>query len=99
MGSKDPGPNTLADCGLWHSSVFDGMTELCKTFFPNDLKQVQQNLLKQPDANGDAGRDIGQQKEDEDDAEDEAEEEEEEEEDEEKKLPWGKEHEKVTLHV
>lgn len=83
MVSKDSGPNTLADCEVWHSSVFEGMTELCKTFFPNDLKQVQQNLLKQPGANRDAGRDIGQQREDEEEAEEEAEEEEQEEEEEE----------------
>lgn len=55
---------------MWLSSVFDGMTELCKTYFPKELKQAQQSLrnpmLPQPSTNRDGRRDIGQQGEEED---------------------------------
>ncbi|KAL8698399.1 MAG: hypothetical protein Q9224_001870 [Gallowayella concinna] len=44
-------------------SVFDGMTELCRTYFPDELRQAQQDLripmLRQPSVNKDGSRDVG----------------------------------------
>lgn len=71
---------------MWPCSVLDGMVELCKTYFPKELKQAQQDVRnpvsRQPSANKDGSHSLGQEDEDDEDDEEEEEEEEEDEEEE-----------------
>lgn len=77
MRSSNPNQEASAHLGMCLFSVFDGMTELCKTYFPCEPKRAQEELqdsrFHQPSMYRDGPYDVG---EDEQEQEEEREEEE-----------------------